>query len=75
METTANETDAAEQDNERSLFTGARYLNHAMRVSENMVAGHCKVHADAPLKFNVCLHNVQPGVRIDYATGARRACV
>lgn len=92
----------AEQDNPRNLFTGTRYLNHAMRVFENMVSDHCKAHEDArvlyratpvfrdgeaiargiqlealsickdetPLKFNVYLHNVQPGVRIDYATGA-----
>ena len=94
----------AEQDNERNLFTGTRYLNHAMRVFENMVADHCRAHADArvlfratpmfregelvargvqlealsiceedaPLKFNVYLHNVQPGVRIDHATGESR---
>lgn len=91
----------AEQDNLKNLFTGTRYLNHAMRVFENMVADHCSAHDDAkvlyratpvfrdgevaargvqlealsicednePLKFNVYLHNVQPGVRIDYATG------
>lgn len=94
----------AEQDNERNLFTGTRYLNHAMRVFENMVADHCRAHAgahvlfratpvfhegelvargvqlealsicedDAPLKFNVYLHNVQPGVKIDYAAGESR---
>lgn len=91
----------AEQDNPRNLFTGTRYLNHAMRVFENMVSDHCEAHGDArvlyratpvfregeavargvqlealsiceddaPLKFSVFLHNVQPGVRIDYGTG------
>ena len=91
----------AEQGNPQNLFTGTRYLNHAMRVFENMVSSHCEEHkdarvlyraipafrdgetvargvqlevlsiceADAPLKFNVYLHNVQPGVSIDYATG------
>lgn len=91
----------AEQDNPQNLFTGTRYLNHAMRVFENMVAGHCMEHEnarvlyrgtplfrddeavvrgiqlealsvcedDVPLKFNVYLHNVQPGVRINYETG------
>ena len=91
----------AERDNPKNLFTGTCYLNHAMRVFENMVSGHCETHEDArvlyratpvfrdseaiargvqlealsvceddsPLKFNVYLHNVQPGVRIDYAAG------
>ncbi|WP_257482868.1 DNA/RNA non-specific endonuclease [Adlercreutzia mucosicola] len=91
-----------EHANERNLITGTRYMNHAMRVFENMVADHCAQHGDAgvlfrvtpiyrddelvargvqmealsiceddaPLQFNVYLHNIQPGVRIDYATGA-----
>lgn len=90
-----------EHANERNLITGTRYMNHAMRVFENMVADHCEQHGDArvlyrvtpiywddelvargaqmealsiceddaPLRFNVYLHNIQPGVRIDYATG------
>lgn len=90
-----------EHANERNLITGTRYMNHAMRVFENMVADHCGQHEearvllrvtpvyrdgelvargiqmealsicahDAPLQFNVYLHNIQPGVRIDYATG------
>ena len=94
----------AEQDNPKNIITGTHYLNHAMRVFENMVADHCKAHEDArvlfrvtprfvgdelvargvqlealsiceddaPLRFNVYLHNVQPGVRIDYATGNSR---
>lgn len=93
-----------EHANERNLITGTRYMNHAMRVFENMVADHCMQHADArvlfratpiyrdnelvargvqlealsiceddaPLRFNVFLHNIQPGVRIDYATGESR---
>lgn len=95
----------AEQDNPRNLFTGTSYLNHAMRVFENMMTRHCKtgegnrvtyratpvfrgeelvvrgVQLEAlselddsePLGFNVFLHNVQPGVRIDYATGESSA--
>lgn len=31
----------AEQDNALNLFTGTSYLNHAMRVFENMAATHC----------------------------------
>ncbi len=90
-----------EHANERNLITGTRYMNHAMRVFENMVADHCEQHGDArvlyrvtpiyrddelvargaqmealsiceddaPLQFNVYLHNIQPGIRIDYATG------
>ncbi len=94
----------SEHANERNLIAGTRYMNHAMRVFENMVAEHCMQHADArvlfratpiyrdnelvargvrlealsiceddaPLRFNVFLHNIQPGVRIDYATGESR---
>ncbi len=90
-----------EHANERNLITGTRYMNHAMRVFENMVADHCGQHGEArvlfrvtpiykgselvargirmealsicedeaPLQFNVYLHNIQPGVRIGYATG------
>lgn len=90
-----------EHANERNLITGTRYMNHAMRVFENMVADHCEQHEearilfrvtpiyrenelvargvqmealsicedDAPLQFNVYLHNIQPGIRIDYVTG------
>lgn len=95
----------AEQDNPGNLFTGTSYLNHAMRVFENMVTRHCKTDEEnrviyratpifkeeelvargiqlealserddsEPLGFNVFLHNVQPGARIDYATGESRA--
>lgn len=90
-----------EHANERNLITGTRYMNHAMRVFENMVADHCEQHGkarilfrvtpiykgselvargirmealsicedDAPLRFNVFLHNIQPGIRIDYTSG------
>lgn len=93
-----------EHANERNLITGTRYMNHAMRVFENMVADHCEQHGEAmvlfrvtpvykgdelvargiqmealsiceddtPLQFNVYLHNIQPGVRIDYSTGESR---
>lgn len=90
-----------EHANEFNLITGTHYMNHAMRVFENMVADHCGQHEEArvlfrvtpvygdgelvargvqmealsicedetPLQFNVYLHNIQPGIRIDYATG------
>ena len=90
-----------ENDNERNLITGTRYLNvQGMLPFENMVADYVKetgnhvLYRVTPLFegdelvargvqmeawsvedegdgicFNVYTYNVQPGVKIDYATG------
>ena len=90
-----------ENDNERNLITGTRYLNvQGMLPFENMVADYVKetgnhvLYRVTPLFeeeelvargvqmeawsvedegdgicFNVYAYNVQPGVKIDYATG------
>lgn len=46
----------AEQDNPKNIITGTHYLNHAMRVFENMVADHCKVHDGARVLFRATPH-------------------
>ena len=92
---------AGENDNEKNLITGTRYMNvEGMLPFENMVAEYVKktgkhvMYRVTPIydgdnlvangvlmeaysvedkgkgvKFNVFVYNVQPGIKIDYATG------
>lgn len=48
----------AEQDNPKNIVTGTHYLNHAMRVFENMVTDHCKAHDEARVLFRATPHFV-----------------
>lgn len=95
---------AGENDNERNLITGTRYLNvEGMLGFENQVADYVREtgnhvlyrvtpvynggdlvargvilealsveDAGEGIRFRVFVHNVQPGIEIDYATGESR---
>lgn len=95
---------AAENDNEKNLITGTRYMNvEGMLPFENMVAKYIEETGNhvlyrvtpifegenllasgvqmeaysvedngAGICFNVYVYNVQPGVIIDYSTGASK---